>query len=207
MSLASTANSVVMEAFADEMKMHYPVMTEQQVAARWKVSLKTMRRWRQDKVGPAWHKLFRHVRYHEVDVFDFEQQSAQHWLTILGDRERVPRIVTHPAKDAAASNEQDAQSDPAAHYVSIKEVVVAATSLPIHLFKDLTERELKRIPHLMLVGNLRFSMEAILQWELANSVPGIAPEPPPATAQTDPQPETPVRIPRWYEVVREQAGK
>ncbi|MDP2025714.1 helix-turn-helix domain-containing protein [Sulfuriferula sp.] len=90
-----------MVAFAEGINMHYPVMTEQQVAARWKVSLKTMRRWRQDKVGPAWYKLFHSVRYHEADVFDFEQQSAQHWLTILGDRERVPRIVTYPPKDAA----------------------------------------------------------------------------------------------------------
>jgi hypothetical protein len=60
--LASKANSVVMVTFAVETKMHYPVMTEQQVAARWKVSLKTMRRWRQDKVGPTWHKLFHHVQ-------------------------------------------------------------------------------------------------------------------------------------------------
>ena len=186
--------------------MHYLVMTEteQQVAARWKVSLKTMRRWRQDKVGPTWHKLFHHVRYHEADVFDFEQQSAQHWQTILGDRERVPRIVTHPQKASAAA-EQDDQPDPAVHYVSAKEVL-AATGLPIYLFRDCAELERKRIPHLMLVGNLRFSMESILQWELANSVPGIASEPPPDTAQTDPQPETPVRIPRWHEIVREQAG-
>ena len=57
----------------------------------------------------------------------------------------------------------------------------------------------------MLVGNLRFSMDAILQWELANSVPGIAPELPPAivAAETDNQPEVPVRIPRWYEIARE----
>jgi hypothetical protein len=34
-----------MVTFAEETKMHYPVMTEQQVAARWKVSLKTMWRW------------------------------------------------------------------------------------------------------------------------------------------------------------------
>ncbi len=187
--------------------MHYPVMTEQQVAARWKVSLKTMRRWRQDKVGPTWHKLYRHVRYHEADVFDFEQQSAQHWLTILGDRERVPRIVTHPPKDSVASTEQDTQTNPATHYVSTKEVA-SATGLPIFLFKDCYERERKRIPHLLLVGNLRFSMEAILQWELANSVPGIAPEPPSAVAaaETDYQPGTPVRIPRWHEIAREQAG-
>ena len=113
--------------------------------------------------------------------------------------------MTHPPKDSAAPAEQDAQPDPAVHYVSAKEVV-AATGLPIYLFRDCAERERKRIPHLMLVGNLRFSMESILQWELANSVPGIAPEPPPAAAQTDPQSETPVRIPRWHEIAREQAG-
>ncbi|MGI9132740.1 MAG: helix-turn-helix domain-containing protein, partial [Rhodoferax sp.] len=46
--------------------MHYPVMTEKQVADRWQVSLKTLRRWRLDGEGPVWHKLFRHVRYHEA---------------------------------------------------------------------------------------------------------------------------------------------
>ena len=130
-----------MVAFAVEIKMHYPVMTEQQVAVRWTISLKTMRRWRQDKVGPAWHNLFHHVRYHEADVFEFEQQSAQHWLTILGDRECVPRIVTHPPKEIAAPNDQDTLPDPAVNYVSAKEVV-AATGLPGHLFQDRAARDL-----------------------------------------------------------------
>lgn len=62
-----------------EKKMHYPVMTERQLAARWKISLKTLRRWRSDNEGPTWHKLFQYVRYHEADVLDFERQSAQHW--------------------------------------------------------------------------------------------------------------------------------
>lgn len=31
-----------------EKKMHYPVMTERQIAFRWKISLKTLRRWRLD---------------------------------------------------------------------------------------------------------------------------------------------------------------
>lgn len=48
-----------------EKKMHYPVMTERQVAARWKISQKTMRRWRLDGEGPTWHKLFHHVRHHK----------------------------------------------------------------------------------------------------------------------------------------------
>ena len=50
-----------------EKKMHYPVMTERQLAARWKISLKTLRRWRSDNEGPTWHKLFQYVRYHEAD--------------------------------------------------------------------------------------------------------------------------------------------
>jgi predicted site-specific integrase-resolvase len=61
-----------------EKKMHYPVMTERQVAARWKISLKTLRRWRLDGEGPVWHKLFHHVRHHETDIQAFERQGAQH---------------------------------------------------------------------------------------------------------------------------------
>ena len=31
--------------------MHYPVMTERQLAFRWKISLKTLQRWRLDGEG------------------------------------------------------------------------------------------------------------------------------------------------------------
>ena len=64
--------------------MHYPVMTEKHLADRWQVSLKTLRRWRLDGEGPVWHKLFRQVRYHDADILDFEQRSAQHLMTMLG---------------------------------------------------------------------------------------------------------------------------
>ncbi len=57
--------------------MRYPVMTEKHLAERWQVSLKTLRRWRLDGEGPVWHKLFRHVRYHEADILEFERRSAQ----------------------------------------------------------------------------------------------------------------------------------
>lgn len=94
------ANSVVMGSSVREKMMHYPVMTERQVAVRWTTSLKTLRRWRLDNEGPVWHKLFHHVRYHEEDILEFERQSAQYWMAILGDGERVPRAVTHPPKNA-----------------------------------------------------------------------------------------------------------
>ena len=52
-----------------------------------------------------------------------------------------------------------------------KEIAQAA-SLPIHLFRDQAEHNRKRVPHLILVDNLRFSLPAILEWEMANSVKG-----------------------------------
>ena len=54
----------------------------------------------------------------------------------------------------------------------------------------------------MLVGNLRFSLQAILNWEMSNSVPGNA-----AAAlveEADAPAEPPVPAKRWYELVREQ---
>jgi len=193
-----------MGSSALEKKMHYPVMTERQVAVRWKISLKTLRRWRLDNEGPIWHKLFHHVRYHEADILEFERQSAQHWMAILGDGERVPRAVTHPPKNADDPQLPDA-AEPEVQYVSAKDVV-EATSLPANLFTDRVERERKRVPHLLLVRNLRFSLEAILQWELANSVRGDAKElvAPPAAPEPESQPQPMARVPRWYEVVQEQ---
>jgi hypothetical protein len=41
-------------------------MTEKHRADRRQISLKTLRRRRLNNEGPTWHKLFRHVRYHEV---------------------------------------------------------------------------------------------------------------------------------------------
>ena len=82
-----------MDASFLEKKMQYPVMSERQLAARWKISLKTLRRWRSNNEGPTWHKLFRYVRYHVADVLDFERRGAQHWSAILGNGERIPKVV------------------------------------------------------------------------------------------------------------------
>ena len=38
-------------------------------------------------------------------------RGARQWLTILGDRERVPHVVTHPPKEIAAPKDQEIQSD------------------------------------------------------------------------------------------------
>jgi len=110
--------------------MHYPVMTEKHVADRWQVSLKTLRRWRLDGEGPVWHKLFRHVRYHEADVLEFERRSAQCLMTLLGIHREFQ------ATDEDVGEAFDAQGS---RYLTAKDIAEAA-SLPIHI-ADFTERD------------------------------------------------------------------
>lgn len=171
--------------------MHYPVMIEKHLAERWQVNLKTLRRWRLDGGGPVWHKLFRHVRYHEADVLEFERRGAQHLMTLLGiHREFKPA-------DEDVGEAFDAQGS---RYLTAKDIAEAA-SLPLHIFQDRAERDRKQIPHLMLGGNLRFSLQAILDWEMANSVIGSVA----AAAEEDTTPaEPPAPAKRWYELVKEQ---
>ena len=114
-------------------------------------------------------------------------------MTLLGiHREFKPA-------DEGVGEALDAQGS---RYLTAQEVAEAAL-LPIHIFQDRAERERKQIPHLMLVGNLRFSLQAILDWEMANSVPGKAAAV--ATEETNAPAEPPAPAKRWYELVREQA--
>lgn len=175
--------------------MHYPVMTEKHLADRWQVSLHTLRRWRLDGEGPVWHKLFRHVRYHEADVLEFEHSSAQHLMTLLG----IKRGFKPEEPEAAQGLDAKAEDN----YFTAKEIAEAA-SLPIHLFRDQAERNRKRVPHLMLVGNLRFSLPAILEWEMTNSVAGSAAAAVSDEADGPAASSEPAK--RWHEIVREQDG-
>ncbi len=84
----------------------------------------------------------------------------------------------------------------------LAEEIAEAASLPIHLFRDQAERNRKRVRHLMRVGNLRFSLPAILAWEIANSVRG---NPAAATVEEIEIPTNPSEpAKRWHEIVREQ---
>ena len=120
-------------------------MTEKHVADRWQVSLKKLQRWRLDGGGPVWHELFRHVRYHEADVLEFEHSSAPHLTTLLG----IKRVFKPEVPEAEQGLDIKAEDN----YFTAKEIAEAA-SLPIHLFRDQAERNRKRLPQMMLVDNL-----------------------------------------------------
>jgi len=114
--------------------MRYPVMTEKQLALRWKVSVKTLRRWRQVKVGPVWRKLFRHVRYHESDIQVFERQSAQNWMRFLGRDENAPIILTPETIEGDSGKiDQDSDAETKSRYLTGKEVATITACPPICL--------------------------------------------------------------------------
>ena len=52
--------------------MHYPVMTERQVAFRWKISEATLERDRSLKQGCRYLKIGGSIRYKMQDVLEYE---------------------------------------------------------------------------------------------------------------------------------------
>lgn len=52
-------------------------LTQRDLARRWRVSLRTLERWRAQGAGPAWLKLCGRVVYREVDVEAFEASSLR----------------------------------------------------------------------------------------------------------------------------------
>ncbi len=53
-------------------------LDETELAARWGLSVKTLRRWRQEQLGPIYCKLGRRVTYllHEIEAF--ERRVSRH---------------------------------------------------------------------------------------------------------------------------------
>lgn len=174
--------------------MRYPLMNEEQLAARWNISDKTLRRWRVGRRGPVYRKLGRLVRYFEEDIQEFEQRSARHWMTLLGQDENRPIVLSLPG------GVDQTEGDPTFPiYIDAKEAAVM-TGLPLYFFADRNRRERKRLPYLSLIGNVRYSLEEIYRWEQANAVPAFgpkAPQPPELPAE---ECSSSGCVPRWYEM-------
>lgn len=52
--------------------------TETELAHRWRLSVKTLRRWRQDHRGPIYCKFGTRITYLIADVEAFEQRVARY---------------------------------------------------------------------------------------------------------------------------------
>lgn len=51
------------------------VMTEMELAQRWKVSVKTLQRWRSEGRGPRYMKISKQVSYPLSEVLQFEHNA------------------------------------------------------------------------------------------------------------------------------------
>ena len=54
---------------------HY--LTQDELASRWRLSPRTLERWRRQDRGPAWVRLPGRVLYHVEDVRDYERAQLQ----------------------------------------------------------------------------------------------------------------------------------
>ncbi|MFN3262123.1 MAG: helix-turn-helix domain-containing protein [Pikeienuella sp.] len=48
-------------------------MTERELASRWRVSARTLQRWRAERYGPPWTNIGGSIRYGMADVLAFEE--------------------------------------------------------------------------------------------------------------------------------------
>ena len=53
-------------------------LNEHELAARWGLSVKTLRRWRQESLGPVFCKLGARVTYLITDIEAFERRVSRH---------------------------------------------------------------------------------------------------------------------------------
>jgi len=52
-------------------------LTPRELAVRWRITEKTLSRWRSDRLGPAYLKLGRRVVYPLSEVQSFERRHSQ----------------------------------------------------------------------------------------------------------------------------------
>lgn len=68
-------------------------LTEIEVAERMQISLKTLRRWRLERRGPAYRKFGSLVRYGEEELMQWEQTQP------IGGENSGQRIDAKPMRD------------------------------------------------------------------------------------------------------------
>ena len=49
------------------------ILTERALAVRWKMSVRSLQRWRSSGTGPAWMRIGGCIRYRLEDILSFEQ--------------------------------------------------------------------------------------------------------------------------------------
>lgn len=59
------------------MKETQPMLTQNELASRWRISPATLERWRSEGIGPQFLKLGGQVRYPTADIDAYEAQCLR----------------------------------------------------------------------------------------------------------------------------------
>ena len=78
-----------------------PHLNEHELAARWGVSIKTLRNWRRRGIGIDYLKLGRLVRYQVETVESYEVQHLKQMLTVIEKPDGRGFMNAHANKNRA----------------------------------------------------------------------------------------------------------
>lgn len=73
-----------------------------ELAFRWRISPRTLERWRCSKTGPIFLKIGGRVIYRLEDIEAFEKASIRHILSFRNARARTVRIIFDQLSDPPA---------------------------------------------------------------------------------------------------------
>jgi len=149
--------------------IHYPVLSDRQLAARWNLSTTTLQRWCSEGIGPPSWRIGRQARYLESEVEAFECKAQVTWKSVAS------RVLSEPSpmtrQDAI---EWSAKFWPPARKRILLDVneVSSITGLPAYWLAYPDERARLGVPHYVLAGTpIRFNIEEIFRWEVAHLLP------------------------------------
>ena len=122
--------------------MQKMMMNENELAARWNISPKTLQRWRSEGRGPRFMKMSKRVVYPIDEVFDFESRAL------------------HSATWARAT---DVVFPDGSKLMDAREISYV-TALPLYVFTQKQVREALGIPHRRVEKLIRFDYEEVIAW-------------------------------------------
>lgn len=147
--------------------MDYPIIDEDTLAKRWRLSPKTLHRWRKEGLGAAWHSLFGLVRYHVNDIVTYELEIHR-WNEACAGKELPRDQMINPFYPNVELTED---SELEIFLTSVE--MSRMTSLPMKFFSPEYMSKI-RMPHRDFDRGMtiRFHMPDVLAWEIRTSTKG-----------------------------------
>ncbi|MBU2855910.1 hypothetical protein HF289_03155 [Acidithiobacillus ferrooxidans] len=118
------------------------MMNENEPAARWNISPKTLQRWRSEGRGPRFMKMSKRVVHPIDEVFIFESQAL---------------------RSATWAKASDVVLPDGSKLMDAREISYV-TGLPLYIFTQRNVREALGIPHRRVEKLIRFDCDEVMAW-------------------------------------------